>query len=127
MADTFLPISELSQFALPTLLKEGTDFLKRYQEEIKRRYAIAVSILSSAPGLSFLPPEGGFYITLQIKNKKVNEEKVALMLLEKEGILIHPGYFYGLPPGSLVMSFILKPTLLKKSFEKIIRYCQLCK
>jgi len=124
IADTFLPVNELAQFALPTLLEEGKDFLKRYQKEIKHRYEIAASILSYTPGLSFVPPEGGFYVTLQIKNPKVNEERVALALLEKEGLLIHPGYFYDLPPGSLVTSFILKPALLKKSLAKIIDYCQ---
>jgi aspartate/methionine/tyrosine aminotransferase len=122
ISDTFLPVNELSQFALPTLLEEGKDFLNRYQAEIKRRYEIAVAILSSASHLSFCPSEGGFYITLQIKNQKVNEEKVALNLLEKEGILVHPGYFYGLPSGTLVMSFISKPALLKKSLQKIIHY-----
>jgi aspartate/methionine/tyrosine aminotransferase len=124
ISDTFLPVNELAQFALAALLEEGKIFMKHYQEEIKRRYEIAVSILSSAPGLSFLPSEGGFYMTLKIKNPKVSEEKVALNLLEKEGILAHPGYFYGLPPGHLVVSFILSPKPLQKSLEKIIRYCQ---
>jgi len=109
---------------LPILLEEGKDFLKCYQKEIKRRYEIAAAILSRAPGLSFLPPEGGFYITLQIKRPNVDEEIVALTLLEKEGLLIHPGYFYDLAPGALVTSFILKPTQVKHAFNKIVRHFQ---
>jgi aspartate/methionine/tyrosine aminotransferase len=124
ISDTFLPVNELAQFALPTLVEEGRYFQKYYQEEIKRRYEIASSILSSASDLSFCPSEGGFYITVKMKNPKRNEEQIALNLLEKEGILVHPGYFYGLSSGHLVMSFISKPALLKKHLEKIIRYCQ---
>jgi hypothetical protein len=124
ISDTFLPVNELAQFALPMLVEEGRDFQKRYQKEIKQRYKMAVSILSSVPNLSFCLPEGGFYITVQIKNPKVNEEKMALSLLEKEGILIHPGYFYGLPAGHLILSFISKPRLFKKYIEKIVHYCQ---
>ncbi len=124
ISDTFLPVNELAQFALPTLFEAGKDFMKHYQDEIKRRCDLTVSILSCASELSFLAPEGGFYMTVKIKDPKVNEEKVALNLLMKEGILIHPGYFYGLPSGHFVLSFISKPALLKKHIEKIIQYCQ---
>jgi aspartate/methionine/tyrosine aminotransferase len=120
ISDTFLPVNEWAQFALPTLLTQGADFLKDYQAQIKRRWETAVAILSRASGVSFVAPEGGFYITVKINDPRKNEEKIALTLLEKEGILIHPGYFYDLPPGHLVICFVSPPPALEKNLGKIV-------
>jgi aspartate/methionine/tyrosine aminotransferase len=50
-----------------------------------------------------------------------DEEEAAAELLEKDGILVHPGYFYDIRPDHLVMTFIDDPTLVQGHFEKIAR------
>ncbi len=117
-----MPVNEWAQFAVPTLLSQGDDFLKQYQKEICLRKELAVSILSGAEGLSVMAPEGGFYMTVKINDPKINEEKIALALLEQEGILVHPGYFYDLPAGYLVICFVSKPRVLKKVLRTALRF-----
>ena len=73
--------------------------------------------LEGLTGLSFLPPpRGGFYITLRIQK---DEEQAASALLERDGILVHPGYFYDISPDHLVMTFIDEPEAVRGHFEKI--------
>ena len=96
ISDTFLPTSEAAQFALPTLFTRGKPFLHRYQRDVQKRAENVFHALKKTPGLSFIRPEGGFYVTLRIESG-IDEEKIALELLNKEGTpATHPGYFYDL-------------------------------
>jgi aspartate/methionine/tyrosine aminotransferase len=52
-----------------------------------------------------------------------DEEEAAAELLRKDGILVHPGYFYDISPDHLVMTFIDNPDLVRGHFEKIARVC----
>ena len=113
ISDTFLPVNEIAQFAVPDLFVRGKDFLEHYKQWVSRCRQAAVEGLA---GLSFTPPRGGFYITLRIAR---DEEQVASTLLEREGILVHPGYFYDILPDHLVMTFIDEPDAVRGHFEKI--------
>ena len=113
ISDTFLPVNEIAQFAVPGIFHRGQDFLKHYVHWIETCRSQAVEGLK---GVSFVPPRGGFYITIPIGS---DEEGAAASLLEDEGILVHPGYFYDIVPNHLVMTFIDAPAALRSHFEKI--------
>jgi hypothetical protein len=68
--------------------------------------------------VSFVPPRGGVYITIPIRQ---DEEDAAAALLGEDRILAHPGYFYDIPPNHLVMTFIDDASLLRGHFERIGR------
>jgi len=109
ISDSFLPVNELAQFALPILLEKGKPFMKSYQRHITRRFERVNDVLMQAPAFSFIAPEGGFYIAVEIKNARWNDEKFALELFRQENILVHPGHFYDLPPRHFVFSFLGRP------------------
>ena len=117
ISDTFLPVNEIAQVAVPDIFRRGVDFLKSYKSWVSQCRAAA---LEGLKGLSFVPPRGGFYITIPIAH---DEEEAAATLLEKEGILVHPGYFYDIAPDHLVMTFIDEPSLVRGHFEKIRAVC----
>src|SRR5262249_50171041 len=100
ISDTFLPVNEIAQFAVPEIFHRGQPSLKQYVRWIERCRDQAVEGLK---GVSFVQPRGGFYITGRIG---IDEERAATDLLENEGILVHPGYFYDIAPDHLVMTFI---------------------
>ena len=68
-----------------------------------------------------MPPQGGFYITVPIRE---NEEEAAASLLENDSILVHPGYFYDIRPDHLVMTFIDDPERVAGRFQKIAAVCR---
>jgi alanine-synthesizing transaminase len=117
ISDTFLPVNEIAQFATPDIFRRGAGFLKQYKEWVQRCRAAAVEGLR---GVSFTQPKGGFYITLPTAH---DEEETASELLRRDGILVHPGYFYDIRPDHLVMTFIDEPESLKQHFEKIALAC----
>jgi alanine-synthesizing transaminase len=115
ISDTFLPVNEIMQFAVPEIFARGGPFLAEYRNWILKCRTAAVDGLQ---GLSFNPPRGGFYITLRVDR---DEEQLASTLLERDGILVHPGYFYDILPDHLVMTFIDDPDHVRGHFEKINR------
>jgi len=121
ISDTFLPVNEAAQFAVPAIFQEGRSFLQAYQRAILERRQMAIEILSRAPRLMWTPPAGGFYLTFRIDQPAVDDEAAALALLEEDHILVHPGFFYDLTPSHLVMSFISAPDALKTCLGQIVQ------
>jgi len=113
ISDTFLPVNEIAQFAVPDIFRRGTVFLDEYRRWVKRCRTAAVEALH---GVRYTPPRGGFYVTLPISR---DEDDAAARLLKSEGILVHPGYFYDIEPDHLVMTFIEEPELVGQHFQKI--------
>jgi aspartate/methionine/tyrosine aminotransferase len=62
--------------------------------------------LAEAQGITRLEVEGGWYAVLRVPVTR-SDEDLAIELLEKEGVLLHPGHFYDFPrDGYLVLSLI---------------------
>jgi aspartate/methionine/tyrosine aminotransferase len=121
IADTFLPVNEVAQFAVPGIFREGEAFLQRYRKTISQRRAVACDLLSSSPRLSFVPPAGGFYLTLRIHSPDLDEERLALDLLRAEQILVHPGFFYDLDRSHLVISYTSDEESLRRSLKRLVQ------
>jgi len=113
ISDTFLPVNEIAQHAVPEIFSKGGTFLQNYKNWIQQCRSTAVNCLA---GCDFVPPEGGFYVTLRVP---VEEESAAMRLLRDQRILVHPGYFYDIQPDHLVMTFIQDSTNLQRAFTSI--------
>ncbi|HOW26939.1 MAG TPA: pyridoxal phosphate-dependent aminotransferase [Elusimicrobiota bacterium] len=124
LIDAFLPVNEISQFAVPDIFREGAAFLSKYRMEISSRAEMAIRALSKVPRLTLSPPEGGFYLTLKVNDLIVDEEQLALSLLRQEGLLVHPGYFYDMAPAHLVISYVLSPDVLQSALKKLVKHFQ---
>jgi aspartate/methionine/tyrosine aminotransferase len=120
ISDTFLPVNEAAQFALPEILKTGSAFQKSYVAAIQKRMASAIKVLEGRPGISFVKPEGGFFLTLKLNGSGADEEEIACRLLQKHQILVHPGYFYDMEGRHLVLSLVSRPAALRKSLHDLI-------
>jgi aspartate/methionine/tyrosine aminotransferase len=118
ISDTFLPVNEIAQFAIPQIFQLGQGFLSDYRKWIAACRRAAVTALA---GCTFVEPRGGFYITLSIPG---DEDKAAAQLLGEAHILTHPGYFYDIRPDHLVMTFIHEPEVVGDAFRMIATRCR---
>jgi len=115
ISDSFLPVNEIAQFAVPAIFQKGQSFLAHYQSQIRKRRDIALSELK---GLQFAQPSGGFYLVLPYQ-RDIDDEDLAIELLDEEGILVHPGYFYEIENSHLVLSFTQPATILKDCLRRL--------
>ena len=118
ISDTFLPVNEIAQFAVPQIFEQGRGFQANYRKWIATCRNTAMTALA---GCTFVEPRGGFYVTLPIPD---DEEKAAERLLGDARILVHPGYFYDIRPDHLVMTFIHEPGVVDEAFRKIAAFCR---
>ncbi|MBM3790793.1 MAG: pyridoxal phosphate-dependent aminotransferase [Acidobacteria bacterium] len=117
ISDTFLPVSEIVQAAVPGIFPAGHDFLPSYRSEICARRATAEGRLRAFPGCSYVPPDAGFYVTVRLE--EIDEDKAAETILRKSRLLTHPGYFYDMKPDHLVFSFVHRPERLDACLSDI--------
>jgi aspartate/methionine/tyrosine aminotransferase len=116
VADTFLPVNEAAQCALPGILARGGPVRAALVEHARTNREIALAELSRGGAVEIVPPRGGLFLTMRLCGDGLGEGDVALDLVQRAGILVHPGNFYDLPPDHLVMSYaaageILRPAL----------------
>jgi aspartate/methionine/tyrosine aminotransferase len=122
MSDTFLPVNELVQFAVPMLLREADDFRADYRSRVSACRDVAVKALSRARNLSFVLPAGGFYAALRWTGPERDEEQLLIDLLQECRILAHPGYFYDMPGTHLVLAFVEELNALAEAMNKLVEF-----
>jgi len=122
LSDTFLPVNEVAQFALREIMRQGRPFLAAYQRTVKDCAELAVRLLSQSPRLRLVPPAGGFYLSACVVSPTLDDEALALDLLRQHHILVHPGFFYDLPPSHFVFRFASEPTALAEALSTLIHH-----
>ena len=65
--------------------------------------------------------EGGWSAVVRLPSTHT-EEECALALLD-DGVLVHPGFFFDLPPTSVVVSLLVTPAALNAALPAILRRC----
>ncbi|NJN19382.1 MAG: pyridoxal phosphate-dependent aminotransferase [Oscillochloris sp.] len=106
--DTFLGANSLSQHLLPALFSQGMPFVAAMVERVRRNLDFACATLAGHRRVVAPKPEGGYYLFPAIREFS-DEDTVVLQLLH-QGVLVHPGYFFGDPPGiHLMISALTAP------------------
>jgi aspartate/methionine/tyrosine aminotransferase len=118
-ADTFLSCHIPIQKALPEIFAEGRAFKNDYVAEVGRRRRMAIDLLKSSPQIRFVEPSGGFYLMAGIETD-LPEEDFVVQLMKKEGIFVHPGYFFDYEKGChIVISYLCRPEALEYALKKL--------
>jgi alanine-synthesizing transaminase len=120
IADSYLSPSTPVQRALPRLLTQAP----RLQAEIRARCLHNLAELrarcTAATGISTLQAEGGWYAILRLPHV-LDDDAWALCLLEQDGVVTQPGYFYGMSRGAhLVLSLITPPDLFARGVAQLV-------
>jgi alanine-synthesizing transaminase len=106
IADTYLSMNAPIQHAIPEFLQQRHEFQRQLMSRVRGNLAELDRQLATQKACSRLEIEGGWYAVLRVPATRTDEE-VALDLLEKEGVYVHPGHFYDFPAdGYLIVSLI---------------------
>jgi alanine-synthesizing transaminase len=120
IADTYLSPSTPIQLAAPTLLAQRYDFQEQLMARVRTNLAALDAHLEGQKSASRLEVEAGWYAVLRVAATRRDEE-LAVDLLEKHGVYLHPGSFFGFSgDGSLVVSLITPEREFDEGIERII-------
>jgi hypothetical protein len=118
ISDTFLPVNEMVQAAAPEIFRHGQRIKEDFAGRIRECWQLAETHFSPSRSLSYIKPDGGFYVSLRLENR--DEEQVAEAILREHNALVHPGYFYDMAPHHLILSFVQRPEVIRGLFPKVV-------
>jgi alanine-synthesizing transaminase len=107
IADTYLSMNAPIQLALPTFLDQRHGFQKQVLTRVKRNLGELDRQLMVRKSCTRLEVEGGWYAVVRVPATRTDDE-LAVDLLTKKGIYVHPGHFYDFAKdGHLIVSLIM--------------------
>jgi aspartate/methionine/tyrosine aminotransferase len=120
VADTFLSVSTPAQLALPQLLARGAVVRDAIRERTARNLAMLTAAVNAVPAVTLLRPAGGWCAVLQVPALDT-EEALVLALLEHDGVLVQPGYFFDFPREAfVVVSLLVEPRVFDPAVARML-------
>ncbi|MCX2708181.1 pyridoxal phosphate-dependent aminotransferase [Pseudomonas sp. DCB_BG] len=123
----------ISQHAAIAALDGPKDFIAHSREVFQRRRDFMVELLNQAPGINCEIPGGAFYAFADCSGligkrspagcELVNDEAVALALLEEANVAVVQGSAFGLS-GYLRIAYALDDDSLRAACQAIHRFCE---
>lgn len=119
VADTYLSVGTPVQQALPRLLTRLPDLQAPIRERVEGNLAFLRRSLPGSTATS-LHVEGGWYAVVQVP-AVLPEEEWAQRLLERDSVLVHPGFFFDFPREAfLVLSLLPLPEDLREGTARLL-------
>jgi alanine-synthesizing transaminase len=119
ICDTYLSVSTPVQLAAQELFEHGAVVRVQIQKRVCDNYAALRETVAAHPACSVLPAEAGWYAVVQIPAVQP-EEAFVVDLLERTGLLVHPGYFFDFEREAfLILSLLPQPTTFSPAANQL--------
>jgi aspartate/methionine/tyrosine aminotransferase len=120
IADTFLSMNAPVQLAAPVLLDQRKQIQPILRDRLRLNLTELDRQLAGHPSCARLMVEGGWYVVLRVPAVE-NDEDLAVGLLRKARVSVHPGHFYDFPnEGHLVLSLITEPAVFREGVARTL-------
>jgi len=126
IADTYLSMNTPIQHATPLLLEQRVLFQQRLMQRLRANLSELDRQLSEQKLCSRLQVEAGWYATLRVPVMRSDEE-LAIELLEKRDVLLHPGHFFDFhSDGYLILSLMTPEPTFRDGVARTLDYLAEC-
>jgi aspartate/methionine/tyrosine aminotransferase len=120
IADTYLSMNAPIQWATPVLLEQHKEIQRQLRDRILANLAELDRQLTAQQTCHRLSVEGGWYAVLRVPVTQTDEE-LAIDLLQRKSVLVHPGHFYDFPnDGYLVLSLITNTAEFAEGMRRVL-------
>jgi alanine-synthesizing transaminase len=122
IADTYLSMNAPIQLAAPVLFAQRHQFQRQLMARIRANLAELDGQLAAQQTIARLQIEAGWYAVLRVPVTRSDEE-LAIELLERRSVLVHPGHFYDFPAdGYLVVSLIAREEEFREGVKRLLEF-----
>ena len=123
IADTYLSPSVPVQLALPAFLELRGIMQEQIQHRVRTNLALLDDMLRrDASAISRLDREAGWYAILRVPVSG-SDETLAVMLIERYSVLVHPGHFFNFPQeGFVVVSLITAEAEFQEGVRRLLEF-----
>ena len=121
IADTYLSMNAPVQLAAPVLLEQRKQVQPTLLARLRVNLAELDRQLTGQPSCTRFLVEGGWYAVLRVPVLG-SDEDLAINLLRKMAVLVHPGHFYDFPrEGQVVLSLITEPDAFREGIARLLQ------
>jgi len=120
IADTYLSMNAPIQLAAPAFLGQRQMIQPLLLDRVRANLAELDRQLSKQKTCQRLEVEGGWYAVLRVPATQ-SDEDLAIEILRKASVLVHPGHFYDFPrDGYLIVSLITPPAAFREGIVRVM-------
>jgi alanine-synthesizing transaminase len=120
IADTYLSMNVPIQLAAPVLLEQRHSVQPLVLDRVRANLGELNRGLAKQKTCHRLDVEGGWYAVLRVPITQ-SDEDLAIEILRKRSVLVHPGHFYDFPnDGYLIVSLITPLQNFRKGIAKVL-------
>lgn len=109
ICDTYLSVSTPVQLAAPALIASGAEVRARILDRVRHNDRELRRLSEAYPSLHALPCEAGWSAVLRVPSTR-SEEDLVIELLERDSVLVHPGFFFDFPHEAFLVVSLLPET-----------------
>ncbi len=121
IADTYLSMNAPVQHAARSFLAGRMEFQRQLMNRVQTNLAELDRQLATQKLCSRLEIQGGWYAVIRVPRTR-SDEDLAIHLLEKHNVSVHPGHFYDFPTdGFLVVSLITPVQEFSEGIARLLR------
>jgi aspartate/methionine/tyrosine aminotransferase len=122
IADTFLSVGAPIQAAAATLLERASRVRRAAHARVRSNLRRARELAVAYPSCEVLRVEGGWSAVIRVPATG-SEDDLVLGLLERERILVHPGYFFDFGHGTFIVISLLVPEMpFADAVARVLRF-----
>jgi alanine-synthesizing transaminase len=120
LADSYLSVSTPVQRALPGVLALAPRIRAAIRDRLLANLGALRGALARLPEVELLPPEAGWSAVLRVPCI-LPDEDLALALLDRAGVLVHPGFLFDFPgDGYLALSLLPEPAAFETGVRRMV-------
>jgi aspartate/methionine/tyrosine aminotransferase len=120
ICDTYLSVSTPVQVAAPSLIAAGALVRHAIVERIRANYATLGELVAAYPAIERLHADGGWSAVVRVPSTR-SEEDLVIELLERDGVMVHPGFFFDFAHEAfLVVSLLAEPAAFREGVSRML-------
>ena len=120
VCDSYLSVATPVQLAVGTLLERTGPVVDQIRRRVRANYATLRSLVRRFPACGVLHTEAGWYAVVQVPATR-SEEALVIDLIERDRVLVHPGYFFDFPREAfLVISLLPAPAAFAGPVTRVL-------
>jgi alanine-synthesizing transaminase len=120
ICDAYLSVSTPVQVAAPRLIEAGASIRAQIGDRVRSNYRALLSAASRRPAIEVLEADAGWSAVLRVPSTR-SEEDLVVDLLAKDGVLVHPGFFFDFSHEAfIVVSLLPEPQVFAEAMRRVL-------
>jgi hypothetical protein len=106
ICDTYLSVSTPVQAGAADLIAAGAGPRAQVLERVRANYRTLRELGAQHPSVEVLNADGGWSAVIRVA-ARASEEEITLDLLERDGVVVYPGFFFDFPHEAFLVVSLL--------------------